>query len=1282
MIEDINERMAQFAPSQNNPLDVDPVARKIAMERQTTQPQETEVVEVDDVARRIAQNRRDLMMATLGSAAGANPDQAAQAKKLGEQFGVGADIAGRNMQQLKKQALLDELERRDLMRRDPILSRYLSNHEFASMAHDDIDNLAKTEDLFQGSWFARYEDPIAYGKKTISMIEERFRRGRAIVEMGRANDLLGLRAQWSPDPRKASEINEELKKLTTEGGIVGAGVEVVGQMLEGIPEVAETTAMGATAGGAVGAVGGPAGFLTIPAGMLTGAGAGFAAGSARSAFMAESGNSYQQMIEQGYDPEVARKAAIGVGVVNASIEMISFGALAPVLRRLGVNVFRPAVANALAKPTAAKALATLGGDYAKAVAAGGGEELLQEIATGIGDDIARVYGSSSPSRLLDEGGITDLLGTALESGVQGAMGMAILGGIGPVANFRYDMRRAGAAERQQAFFDRLSTNAADSKLRGRDMNAFERFVASQAEGTEAETIFVDAAAMQGVLRQSNLSDEQIDEALPGVREQIQRMAETGGDVTLPTASFAARVAGTDLGTSMLPFVRLAPDAMSLTEAQEFQKNRDSLVEQARVIMEEKGRADDAFVQEARAIEDRIYQEVVATGTMDEQAARANATFVRDLYVTQAARMNTTPAALEQRFPYRVEAQGVAITEQLEQASRSMYPSLAKAWDRYNSGDILMTIGDLADKIDSLDLAGKRIPQSVLDAVQEFRNAQREEREVYGERGGTEDDAGNALEIAVQNAAEQLREASPNIMEQAAMSTRVPSAKGMEMAALDSMLLADWDAMKDNEKLIAGNLAKIKELGMPVKLDETKTPREQLEQFMEAVADNLDYLYEQMDSTQRERAKMWYVGGRRIVEWLAARYGITDMQAAAMLAVLSPQKNWFENVSMADRIGDILTSARNERWSPEMEKNFRRMVEAVRAQVTITERQIADNEKPARPTKPRTEESLEDFNARKKAFNARRPRLKAKYERDLAQWEQELEEYERELEGLLEAGESTTMIRADMAAHRRERPKSPRMPGRVVAESAAEFAARKEQYKTDLEEWEKRSIRLAKILKSKQEKIAYLDDLSASPRMKAMREGTLQTVLDAKDLELAGMFVRMFDEEHNDRTFAIITPEGGMAGPSMGASGPMSMRWGSYSTIQKAISVYEDGRAENVHHQIGKAHKVRNFYNNLFDPTNVNAATIDTHAIAAGMLMPLSASDDIVGWGLGAGVSDAKLGLHGGYPILFEAYRRAAERRGIIAREEQSITGRPSAACSLRPRRRPSSQSSPRSGAAT
>jgi hypothetical protein len=57
---------------------------------------------------------------------------------------------------------------------------------------------------------------------------------------------------------------------------------------------------------------------------------------------------------------------------------------------------------------------------------------------------------------------------------------------------------------------------------------------------------------------------------------------------------------------------------------------------------------------------------MATGAMDEKAARANAQFVRDPYVTTAARMNMTAgAASSSRFPYRVQGEGMAAP--LEQA---------------------------------------------------------------------------------------------------------------------------------------------------------------------------------------------------------------------------------------------------------------------------------------------------------------------------------------------------------------------------------------------------------------------------------------------------------------------------------------------------------------------------------------------------------------------------------------------------------------------------------------
>ena len=66
-------------------------------------------------------------------------------------------------------------------------------------------------------------------------------------------------------------------------------------------------------------------------------------------------------------------------------------------------------------------------------------------------------------------------------------------------------------------------------------------------------------------------------------------------------------------------------------------------------------------------------------------------------------------------------------------------------------------------------------------------------------------------------------------------------------------------------------------------------------------------------------------------------------------------------------------------------------------------------------------------------------------------------------------------------------------------------------------------------------------------------------------------------------------------------------------------------------------------------------TIDTHAVAAALLRPLSGQSIEVAHNLGAGISNALRGISGLYGIYAEAYRRAAAQRSVLPREMQSIT---------------------------
>jgi hypothetical protein len=127
--------------------------------------------------------------------------------------------------------------------------------------------------------------------------------------------------------------------------------------------------------------------------------------------------------------------------------------------------------------------------------------------------------------------------------------------------------------------------------------------------------------------------------------------------------------------------------------------------------------------------------------------------------------------------------------------------------------------------------------------------------------------------------------------------------------------------------------------------------------------------------------------------------------------------------------------------------------------------------------------------------------------------------------------------------------------------------------------------------------------------------------------------------------------------------PTKTGWGSLNEIGKAIVIFDNPSKANISASLGEMHKVRNFYNNIYAPNDASGAvTIDTHAVAAGLLRPLSGNSREVLHNFGSGIigeggpkNSSITGVQGTYGIYAEAYRRAAQERGILPREMQSIT---------------------------
>lgn len=351
------------------------------------------------------------------------------------------------------------------------------------------------------------------------------------------------------------------------------------------------------------------------------------------------------------------------------------------------------------------------------------------------------------------------------------------------------------------------------------------------------------------------------------------------------------------------------------------------------------------------------------------------------------------------------------------------------------------------------------------------------------------------------------QSGPNVV-----STRMPTAVKATEDPLANNLVIDLQSAKTDPEAFNHNVGLIKQY--PNFASKARNPDKQADNFINEVKDNLLFLHDQVPDATRQRSKLWYDGARNITSKWSNEYQVPDQAVSGVLAVLSPQKDWFMNVSLGQRVLDIMGTKQTTKWDDAMTE-------------------------------------------------------------------------------------------------------------------------------------------MAKVIWSKPQYAPMVDAIKG------------KSLAEITDPGLKAMWLRTYDQAYLPREHQIVTPEGDFAGLRMNADGktPTKTGWGSLNEIGKAIVILDDPSKANISNNLGTMHKVRNFYNNIYAPNDPSGAvTIDTHAVAAGLLRPLSGNSREVLHNFGSGVvgeggpkNSSVTGVQGTYGLYAEAYRRAAQERGILPREMQSIT---------------------------
>ena len=335
---------------------------------------------------------------------------------------------------------------------------------------------------------------------------------------------------------------------------------------------------------------------------------------------------------------------------------------------------------------------------------------------------------------------------------------------------------------------------------------------------------------------------------------------------------------------------------------------------------------------------------------------------------------------------------------------------------------------------------------------------------------------------------------------------------------------------------ANILAKEEIVSGKKKFKEIKTLEEAQEVydiFVREVADNLIFLTQEFNQEYKEISSLWYDGANVLAQNLAKKYDVSEEQVAGIIASLSPQKDWYQNVRLAE-----LT------------------LMAYQANPVMT---------------------------------------------------QEMVDFQQKVSD------------------------------------------------TGINTWKRQN-------KSKSRTKKYREDLQKKLLKVQEVQNNLTSLIGVKlkeaDLAYQPYYVRTYSELNVTKDYNVLRPDGQIAGVASKKDGTNAkVAWGSYVEIGKAVSIYNDGSQDNITKSLGEMHKIRNFYNNIIDPMSKDGdVTIDTHAVAAGLLKPLSGNSTQVGnnFGTAAGNSPAR-GIKGTYYAYLEAYALAAKELNLLPRQVQSIT---------------------------
>jgi hypothetical protein len=589
-----------LAPS-NDPFDA-AVASAIG-----APPAPQKIVSPDDaVAQVLGQDNAQTQTAlrvSLQGAQGANPDAEAKYSHLARFVGLPVDTVRANPAPVQATASQQIFDAGSLAANSPQTAQLLSDQQNMRVLHDDIPNVAATE-------------------QSVQQIADQRR-------LAWAQSVAPEASVFSPAsgaPR--SRLADLVSAFSSTANNIGAFFERAGNA------IFPSTPADQQHSEALSVIAGAQAPQTVPGQ--------FAAGLSYAPFeglapLVVAGSSATEteraLVDQGADPDAARLAGAASGAVQGLAQFLPLGKLV-----VGQGA-KPLVQSAAAATT-------------KAFLAGAGQSVVgdaatQQILDGVGEnDLGSRY-APSLEKAIESGAF--MVGVHVGTGTVHALVDAD-GNPTP----QTQQARVDDAVNSQSLLKKLSDIATTGKFRERDQDGFHQFVSDVADNSSAPDLYVDARTLAMVLDDSGVSGAQLTAQLPDVAAQMREGLQTEGMVRIPLADYATYIAGSPVDEALQPHLRTDPAGMTFAEAQAHSNDQRSELDAETSTLAAQTPDDGFLASSGKQVEDSIREQLTQANRFPADVNESYTQLASAYYKTTAARLGILPHELLEQHPLNVE----------------------------------------------------------------------------------------------------------------------------------------------------------------------------------------------------------------------------------------------------------------------------------------------------------------------------------------------------------------------------------------------------------------------------------------------------------------------------------------------------------------------------------------------------------------------------------------------------------------------------------------------------